>query len=105
MPTEPSITSIYEPDVERVRAWLKEMIAAMRFVELVVAIVAFIARIRAVNTELMKQVAQMRRKRPRSESLERLQRQLVLPMGGLVATKTAAQEQADAEDNKEKKSR
>jgi transposase len=105
MATEPSITSIYEPDVERVRAWLKEMIAAMRFVELVVAIVAFIARIRAVNTELMKQVAQMRRKRPRSESLERLQRQLVLPMGGLVATKTAAQEQADAEDNKEKKSR
>lgn len=109
MATEPPITSAYEPDVDRVRAWLKEMIAAMRFVELVVAIVALIARIRAVNAELMKQVAQMRRKRPRSESLERLQRQLVLPLD-ILATKVPAKEPADAEDEdaedkKEKKSR
>ena len=38
----PSITSPYAPDVEKVRAWLQEMIAALRFVEIVAAIVALI---------------------------------------------------------------
>ena len=52
------------------------MIAALRFVELVAAIVALIGRMRDINTELVKQLAQLRRARPRSETLERLERQL-----------------------------
>jgi transposase len=51
------------------------MIAALKFVELVVAIVALIARMRDINLELMKQVVQYRRARPRSETLRRLESQ------------------------------
>ena len=62
------------------------MIAALRFVELVAAIVALIARMRDINTELVAQLAHLRRARPRSETLERLERQLVLPLDGLIVT-------------------
>ncbi len=52
----------------------------MRFVELVMAVVALIGRMRDINSELTKRVAHLTRKRPRSETLERLERQLVLPL-------------------------
>jgi transposase len=78
---ETRITSPYAPDLKEVRAWLENMIAALRFVDLVAAIVAFIARVCAINTELTKQLASLRRKRPRSERLRWLERQLVLPFG------------------------
>jgi transposase len=78
---EPRITSPYAPDLGEVRAWLEKMVAALRFVDLVAAIVAFIARVCAVNTELTKQLASLRRKRPRSERLGWLERQLRLPFG------------------------
>ena len=73
-------TSPYAPDLEQLRAWLEKMLASMKFVELVVAIIGLIARMRDINTELMKRVAHLTRKRPRSETLERLERQLVLPL-------------------------
>jgi transposase len=62
------------------------MVGAMKFLELVVAVVALVARMRDVNLELTKRVAQLTRKRPRSETLERLERQLLLPLPGLVAS-------------------
>ena len=77
-------TSPYVPDLAALRAWLEKMVAAMKFVELVVAIVALVARMRDINLELTKRVAHLTRKRPRSETLERLERQLVLPLTGLV---------------------
>ena len=87
----PRISSPYAPDLGEVRAWLEKMIRAVRFVELVTAIVAFIARMCEVNGELQKKLAELRRRRPRSESLERLERQLVLPFAdlGAPATRTA----------------
>jgi len=83
----PSITSPYAPDLERVRAWLEAKIAARLFVEIVVVIVALIARMRDFNTELMAKLAYLKRKRPPSETLERLERQLVLPLFGAVVIK------------------
>jgi transposase len=77
-------TSPYLPDLEALRAWLEKMVRAMKFVELVMAVVALIARMRDINLELTKRVAHLTRKRPRSETLERLERQLVLPFSGLV---------------------
>jgi transposase len=74
-----SFTSPYAPDMEQVKAWLKKMIAKRRFNELVTTVLAFIVRICTINTELTKQLAGLRKKRPRSETLERLERQLVLP--------------------------
>jgi transposase len=64
---------------------MEEMIRTLRFAELVVAVVAFIARMCEVNRELTKKLAELRRKRPHSETLERLQRQLLLPLNGRVA--------------------
>lgn len=87
----PSITSPYAPDLGQVRAWLEKMIAALKFVELVATILALITRMCALNAELAKQLAHLRRKRPRSETLKRLERQLVLPhadFGHVVATPT-----------------
>jgi len=56
------------------------MIKAVRFVEIVAAIVSLVTRMRDLNTELTRQLAQLRRKRPRSETLDRIERQLVLPL-------------------------
>jgi transposase len=79
-------TSPYSPDLEQLRAWLEKMVSAMKFVELVIAIVGLIARMRDINLELTKRVAHLTRKRPRSETLDRLERQLVLPLSGLVTS-------------------
>jgi transposase len=78
-------TSPYSPDLAELRTWLEKMVAALKFVEIVVAVVGLIARMRDINLELTKRVAHLTRKRPRSETLERLERQLVLPLMGLVA--------------------
>lgn len=77
------ITSPYAPDLGEVRAFLERMIRTLRFVELVAAILAFVTRVCEVNGELSKQLAALRQRRPRSESLARLERQLVLPLGEL----------------------
>jgi transposase len=66
------------------------MIATLKFAELVAAVLSLITRMRDVNTELMRQVAHLRRKRPRSETLKRLERQLVLPF--VVAAAASAPE-------------
>lgn len=60
-----------------------KMVAAMRFIELIVGIIGLIGRMRDINLELTKRVAHLTRKRPRSETLERLERQLVLPLMGV----------------------
>src|ERR1700744_5175993 len=78
--TSPPITSPYAPDLEEVRAWLKKMIAAMKFVMLVKAVVAFIERMCVINGELTTQLVNLRRKRPKSETLRRLEGQLALPL-------------------------
>jgi transposase len=95
MPPPPSITSPYAPDMAQVRAWLEKMIRALRFIELVAAVLALIGKMRDANTELLRQVAHLRRARPRSETLDRLQRQLALPLDGLTAPVVAPAAAAD----------
>lgn len=90
-------TSPYVPDLELLREWLEKMLAAMRFVEMVVAIIGLIGRMRDINLELTKRLAHLTRKRPRSETLERLERQLALPLMGLVAPAAKAAKSAGTE--------
>jgi transposase len=90
MENPPPITSPYAPDLGEARAWLEKMIRAMRFVELVAAVIAFVTRLCEVNGELQKRLAELRRRRPRSEMLERLERQLVLPLAGLAGSGAVA---------------
>ena len=83
--SEPAtITSPHVPDVDDVREWLEKMIKSLRFVELVVAIVAFVTRMRDLNTELTRRVADLRRRRPKSETLGRVEGQLLLAFGVLI---------------------
>src|SRR5579872_3447672 len=102
MAHEPPITSPYAPDVVQVRSWLEQMIKALRFLELIAAIVALVTRMRDLNTELVTQLAHLKRKRPRSQTLERLERQLVLPH---VATIAIAPAKPAADDPATKKTR
>jgi hypothetical protein len=55
------VTSAFTPDLVEIRAWLQKMIATLKFVEMVTAIVALIGRMRDLNTELVAQLAQLRR--------------------------------------------
>jgi hypothetical protein len=64
------------------------MIAAVRFVEIATAVIALIVSMRGINTELVAQLAHLRRRHPRSETLDRLEPQLVLPIDGLTVPST-----------------
>jgi transposase len=100
MKTAPPITSPYAPDLGQVRAWLEKMIKALRFIELVAAVLALIGKMRDANTELVKQLAHLRRARPRSETLERLERQLLLPLGATAAASAAPKNKEREEPTK-----
>jgi transposase len=80
MATRPPITSPYAPDLEAVGTWLRKMIAELRFVEIVVAILSLLGRMRDANTELLTKLTHLKRRRPPSETRERLERQLALPL-------------------------
>lgn len=99
------ITSPYAPDLGEVRAFLERQIRALRFVELVAAILAFVTRVCEVNGELSKKLAELRRRRPRSESLERLERQLVLPLAALGGAPVARPKEAPTREKKSRKGR
>ncbi len=88
MAARDNVTSAFAPDLDEVRAWLEKMIAALRFVELVAAVLALIGRMRDINAELVSQLAVLRRKPPRSETLDRVERQLVLPLVTVAAMVT-----------------
>jgi transposase len=104
MASRDRVTSAFAPDLEEVGAWLGKMIAALRFAELVAAILALITRMRDLNTELVAQLAHLRRARPRSESLRRLEGQLVLPLDGLLV-QSAPKPKDDAASTDNKKTR
>jgi transposase len=104
MASRDQITSAFAPDLDEVRAWLERKITALRFVELVAAILALIGRMRDLNTELVAQLVHLRRARPRSESLRRLEGQLVLPLDGLMVS-IARKTQDDVAPGDEKKTR
>jgi transposase len=104
MASRDRVTSAFAPDLDEVRAWLEKMVAALRFVELVAAILALIGRMRELNTELVAQLAHLRRARPRSEALRRLESQLVLPLDGLIVP-SAPNPHDDAASPQDKKVR
>jgi transposase len=105
MPSRERVTSPFAPDLDEIRAWLQKMIATLRFVEMVTAIVALIGRMRDLNTELVAQLAHLRRARPRSESLDRIERQLVLPLDGLIVPHDAKRKDDTPSDDEKKKRR
>jgi hypothetical protein len=94
----PPTTSPYAPDLAQLRSWLEKMIAALQFLQLVAGVLALIGKMRDANTELVKQLTHLRRARPRSESLERLERQLLLKLGdGVTASEKKAETSSDTD--------
>jgi hypothetical protein len=105
MASREKVTSAFAPDLDEVRAWLQKMIAVLRFVEMVTAVIGVIARMRDINTELVAQLAHLRRRHPRSEALDRIERQLVLPLGGLTVPNAAKPKDDTTSDDDKKKRR
>lgn len=96
-------TSPYVPDLDQLRAWLEQMIAGLKFVELVVVILTFVRRMGDINLELTRRIAYLTRKRPRSETLERIERQLVLPFAGVAAAVVKKSKSTDESAKKERR--
>jgi transposase len=99
----PIITSPSAPDLDKVRSWLESMLAALRFGEVIVAILTLIGRMRDINLELVKQMAHLRRARPRSETFARLERQLTLPLAGLDGRPLKPPDEANLPERKRKR--
>jgi transposase len=98
------ITSAHRADLDEVRAWLEKMIKSLRFIELVAAVIALIARMRDINSDAMKQLANLRKKRPRSETLKRLTSQLAFAFASVAAQTPKLKPEGDTPP-KPKKSR
>ena len=105
-PIEPPFSSPDAADITEVRTWLERMVAALKFVELVAAVIALVTRMRELNTQLTLQLAQSRQARPRSETLARLEAQLSLPfMSPPDVPQKASPDGASPPEPKPKKSR
>jgi transposase len=80
MPAESStaklITSEVDPDLGLVKRFIKQRIAEGSFALLLASILALLARMRDLNSELRRQIANARRRCPPNETLRRLQMEL-----------------------------
>lgn len=72
------ITSAIEPDLGAVRKFIEDMLARGAVAALITSILALLARMRDLNTELVRKLASKSRKRPPSETMRRLQLELPL---------------------------
>lgn len=72
--------------MEDLQSWLQDMVKQLAFTRLIAAVVALVTRLRDLNTELTKQLAKLRRARPRSERLRTIEGQLLLPWTAVVSS-------------------
>jgi hypothetical protein len=79
-------------DTDELRQWLEELVAQLQFARLIAAVIALVTKLGDMNTELTKQLAHLRRARPRSERMRALEAQLMLPFA-MAASKAAPGEQ------------
>ena len=87
-------------DTDELKQWLEKLVAELQFARLVAAVIALVTKLRDMNTELTKQLVQLRRARPRSERMRVLEAQLLLPFA-MVASKAtpSRKEPSTAEDD------
>ena len=95
------ITSEIDPDLDEVKRFIKARIAEGAFAVLIAAVLALLARMRDLNSELVKRLEASRRKRPPSETLHRLQ--LELPFRDKPKADEKPTEETGEEDKPEKK--
>jgi transposase len=86
-------------NIEELQHWLQEMVEQLAFARLIAAVIALVTRFRDLNTELTKQLANLRRARPRSERLRALEGQLLLPWSMSAAARDAGSAPASDGDS------
>jgi transposase len=84
---------------------MEKMIKALEFLRLVTAIVALVRRMRDINFELTKKLTDLRRARPRSETLKRVESQCLLPFteGALAPPADSGKPAKEPKPNKSRK--
>ncbi len=99
------ITSEVDPDLAEVKRFIKARLAEGAIAVLIASILALLARMRDLNTELAKRLEAARRKRPPSETMHRLQ--LELPFWGKKPDNVVGDEAAEGSETpkKERKKR
>ena len=95
------ITSEVDPDLAEVKRFIKARLAEGAFAVLIAAILALLARMRDLNTELLKRIEASRRKHPPSETLRRLQ--MELPFWGKKADNDTGETDAAGDSEAPKK--
>lgn len=95
--------SHFEPDIEQLRATLTPLLLDLKFGEVLRVVVMLVVRLRDLNTELVKRLAHLTRPRPRSETLERLEAQLLLPLFAQAAKPRNADEATPPAKKKSKR--
>lgn len=100
MRAEASVTSPFEPDLAKLRAWLEEQIRSLRFLHLVTAIVSLVTRMARINADLTRQVWRLRKGNPRSETLARIEAQLLLFAFQEMLTETKPETEKDPKKTK-----
>jgi transposase len=98
------ITSEIDPDLDEVKRFIKARLAEGAFAVLIAAVLALLARMRDLNTELRQRLEAVRRKRPPSETLRRVQLELPI-LGTHPANDTGDEAAEDEAPKKERKKR
>ena len=62
-------SNVAPSNVDDLQQWLQKMVEQVAFARLIAAVVALVTRLSDLNGELTKQLANLRRARPRSERL------------------------------------
>ena len=73
----------------------------MQFARLIAAVIALVTKLRDMNTELTKQLAHLRRAKPRSERMRALEAQLLLPFAMAASKPQSKQEPSTAAGDKD----
>jgi transposase len=69
-------SNVAPSNLDELKRWLEQMVKHLAFARLIAAIVALVSRLTDINAELAKQLANLRRARPRSERWRAIEAQL-----------------------------
>lgn len=91
-------------NLDELRGWLEQMVKHLAFTRLIAAIVALVSRLTDINAEFAKQLANLRRARPRSERWRAIEAQLAFTWAVAAAPAGDKAEQSpSAADNQPEK--
>ncbi|HEU4579447.1 MAG TPA: hypothetical protein VFS67_14395 [Polyangiaceae bacterium] len=97
-------SNVVPSNLDELKCWLEQMVKQLAFTRLLAVIIALVSRLTSINAELTKQLAHLRRARPRSERWKALEAQLAFTWAVLVPPAGNKPEQAPPVGNPPEKS-